>query len=83
MPPAFVGRRVAVRLSPTAVTLSCEGTEIARHRRSFVPADVILAPAHGRAIRLAREARDRLLAGDVELPEIDLARYDALAGVLS
>lgn len=78
VPPAFVGRRVAVRLGPTAVSLACEGTEIAQHRRSFVPADVVLAPAHGRAIRLAREARDRLTAGDQDLPAVDLARYDAL-----
>ncbi|MGQ0608992.1 MAG: IS21 family transposase, partial [Chloroflexota bacterium] len=68
VPPAFVGRRVAARVSPTQVRLSCEGTEIAVHRRSFVPADVVLAAAHGRAIRLAREARDRLVAGDPELP---------------
>lgn len=81
VPPAFVGRRVAARLSPSTVRLFCEGTEIAVHRRSFVPADVVLAPAHGRAIRLAREARDRLAAGDVELAAPDLARYDALAGV--
>ena len=68
-------------MTPTSIRLSSEGTAIATHRRSFVPADVVLAPAHGRAIRLAREARDRLVAGDVELPEIDLARYDALVGV--
>ena len=78
VPPAFVGRRVAVRVSPTFVRLSCEGTEIAVHARSFVPADVVLAPAHGRAIRLAREARDRLADGEPELPPIDLGRYDAL-----
>ena len=83
VPPAFVGRRVAIRVTPTSVRLSSEGSEIATHARSFVPADVVLAPAHGRAIRLARDARDRLVAGDVELPEIDLARYDALVGVLS
>jgi transposase len=81
VPPAFVGRRVTIRVTPTSVRLASDGSEIATHRRSFVPADVVLAPAHGRAIRLAREARDRLAAGDVELPEIDLARYDALAGV--
>ena len=81
VPPAFVGRRVAARVSPTTVRLWCEGTEIAVHRRSFVPADVVLAPAHGRAIRLAREARDRLTRGDVELAAPDLARYDALVGV--
>jgi transposase len=80
VPPAFVGRRVGIRVTPASVRLSCEGSEIAVHARSFVPADVVLAPAHGRAIRLAREARDRLVAGDVELPEVDLARYDALVG---
>lgn len=41
-------------------------------------ADVVLDPAHGRAMRLAREARDRLADGDVELPVVDLGRYDAL-----
>jgi len=81
VPPAFVGRRVRIRVTPTSVRLTSEGSPIAVHARTFVPADVVLAPAHGRAIRLAREARDRLAAGDVELPEIDLARYDALAGV--
>ena len=81
VPPAFVGRRVTIRVTPAAVRLASEGAEIAVHGRSFVPADIVLAPAHGRAIRLAREARDRLTGSDVELPEIDLARYDALAGV--
>jgi transposase len=78
VPPAFVGRRISVRVSPTLVRLFCEGMEVAVHARSFVPADVVLAPAHGRAIRLAREARDRLASGEPELPAIDLARYDAL-----
>jgi hypothetical protein len=83
VPPAFVGRRVAIRLDPSRVRISCESVEIATHRRSFVPADVVLAPAHGRAIRLAREARDRLREGDVELQAADLARYDALLGLVS
>jgi transposase len=78
VPPAFVGRRIAVRLGPTLVRLSCEGSEIAVHERSFVPEDVVLAPAHGRAIRLAREARDRLAHGDPELPPVDLSAYDRL-----
>ena len=78
VPPTFVGRRVAVRVSPTTVRLSCEGVEIAVHGRSFGPADVVLAPAHGRAIRLAREARDRLADGEPELPPVDLGAYDAL-----
>ena len=78
VPPAFVGRRIGVLLSPTEVRLSSEGTEIATHVRSFVPADVVLAPAHGRAIRLAREAHARLRDGEPEVPVVDLARYDRL-----
>ena len=78
VPPAFVGRRVSACVSTDTVRLFAEGGEIAVHRRSFVPADIVLAPAHGRAIRLAREARDRLADGEPELPPIDLGAYDAL-----
>ena len=81
LPPGYEQRRVQVRLSPIEVAVFSEGEEIAVHTRSFVPADVVLAPAHARALRLAREARGRLAGGDVELPEVDLARYDALVGV--
>lgn len=81
VPPGLSGRRLGVRVSLTEVVVHLEGTEIARHPRSFVPADVVLAPAHVRALRLAREASSRLASGDVELPQVDLSRYDALAGV--
>ena len=78
VPPAYADRLVAIRVTPTSVRVSAEGRAIAVHARSFVPADVVLDPAHGRAMRLAREARRRLAAGDVELTAVDLARYDAL-----
>jgi transposase len=78
VPPAYADRRLGIRVTPAEVHLTCEGRPIAVHRRSFVPADVVLDPAHGRAVRLAREARSRLAGGDVELPAVDLARYDAL-----
>jgi transposase len=78
VPPAYADRHIGIRVSPTAVRLSSEGREIAAHARSFVPADVVLLADHGRAVRLAREARDRLAGGDVELPAVDLARYDRL-----
>jgi len=81
VPPGLSGRRLQVKVSLTEVVVHLEGTEIARHARSYVPADVVLAPAHARALRLVREARSRLVSGDVELPEVDLTRYDALAGV--
>ena len=79
VPPAFVGRRVSACGSPDTVRLFAEGSEIAVHRRSFVPADVVLAPAHGRAIRLAREARDRLADGDAGAAGRSTSEpYDAL-----
>jgi transposase len=78
VPPAYAERRIGIAVTPSEVRLTCEGREIASHRRSFVPADVVLDPGHGRAMRLAREARDRLRDGDVEVPPVDLARYDAL-----
>lgn len=78
VPPAYADRRIGIRVTPHEIRLSSEGRLIASHRRSFVPADVVLDPAHGRAVRLAREAWDRLHDGDVEVPPVDLARYDAL-----
>jgi transposase len=78
LPPGYAGRRVQARVSVTEVVISCEGTKIARHRRSFVPADVVLQPAHARALRLARQAQGRLTDADFEIPPVDLTRYDAL-----
>lgn len=80
MPPGLVGRCAQVRLSLTDVVVHVEGRLVATHRRSWVPADVVLAPAHGRALRLAREARTRLVDGDVEVPAVDLGAYDAAFG---
>jgi transposase len=81
VPPGLSGRRVQARVSPTGVVIFSEGSEIARHRRSFVPADVVLDARHARALRLAREAEGRLRAADSDIPEVDLARYDSLVGV--
>jgi len=83
VPPGLSGRRVAVRTSPREIVVHLEGNQIARHRRSFVPAGVVLSPAHARALRLAREASSRLKDGDVALPGVDLTRYDALLGASS
>ncbi len=82
VPPGLSGRRVQARVSWSEVMVFSEGREIARHRRSFVPADVVLDPRHARALRLAREAEGRLRAADPEVPEVDLARYDDLVEVI-
>jgi transposase len=81
VPPGLARRRLQVRVSPSQVVVHLEGSEIARHRRSYAPADVVLDPRHARALRLAREARSRLKAGDVDLEVPDLACYDRLAGL--
>lgn len=83
VPPGLVGRRVQLRSSLTEVVVFHEGRQIARHRRSYVPADVVLAPAHARALRHASEARGRLETSSIEVPAVDLSRYDELAGVIS
>jgi transposase len=80
VPPGLGGRRVQVRIAPREVVVHLEGSEIARHRRSFAPTDVVLDPRHARALRLARQARSRLEQGDVHLPEVDLSIYDAVVG---
>ena len=82
VPPGLAGRRVGVRLSLDKVLVYLEGSLIGEHRRSYVPADVVLDPAHARALRLAREAKRALAAGDVEVAVPDLARYDAAVGAL-
>lgn len=78
LPPGLSGRRVQVRVSTTEVMVFSEGAEIARHRRSYVPADVVLDPIHARQLRLARDAHQRLNDTGPQLPAPDLARYDAL-----
>ena len=81
--PVTGGRRLSVKSSWEQVTIFSEGQEIARHRRSFVPADVVLSGQHVRALRLAREAKSRLRDADQEIPQADLSRYDDLIGVSS
>ena len=81
VPPGLAGRRVQVRLSLEQATVFLEGEVIARHARSWVPADVVIDPAHARALRLARDASRRLNHTDVVVPAVDLSRYDAAVGI--
>jgi transposase len=78
LPPGLAGRRAQIRLSLSTLVVHVDGRVVAEHHRSWVPADVVLDPAHARALRLAREAKDHLTAGDVDLPATDLSVYDVL-----
>lgn len=81
VPPRLAGRRLAVRASLTDVAVFCDGSEVARHLRSWARADVQLLPQHARELRLAREAARALTAGDVKVDVARLADYDALTGL--
>ena len=81
VPPGHAGRRVQLHASPREVVAFCDGEALARHTRSYVPADVVLDPKHVRALRLEREAKRRLETADVTMPAVNLARYDAAVGV--
>ena len=87
-----VGQRalaVSVRWPIDFMIICCEtlarftATEESLRIRSWVPADVVLAPAHARQLRQAREAAARLAARDPEVATADLGRYDTLAEVAS
>jgi transposase len=81
VPPGLSGRRVSVRLSLCELWIYLEGELIGHHDRSWVPADVVLAPEHVRALRLARLAKRRLAEGDVAVPAPDLSVYDTALGL--
>jgi hypothetical protein len=80
VPPRLAGRRLSVIATLEEVRVFCERDQVARHGRSWVKADVVLAAAHARELRLAREAAANLASGDVvvELPR--LSTYDELVG---
>ena len=81
LPPGYGLRRLQVRLSLHELAIFCEGREIARHARSYVPCDVVRDAAHMDALAAARETQKRLRGREPELEPVDLARYDALVGV--
>jgi len=64
VPPHLVGRKVAVSLSSLELVVYLDGTEIARHGRSYVPADVILAPAQEAASIRDQETSVQFSTGD-------------------
>jgi hypothetical protein len=74
-----VGRRVEVRVTLDEVTVTCEGTEVGRHRRCLAKHQSLLAPDHARILRAMRA--EAALATDTAVEERDLADYDRALGV--
>ncbi len=79
--PRVIGRRVEVRVELEWVVVTCDGTEVARHRRCLAKHRTIMDPAHGRARRALREHQASLPAPDDVVEARDLAVYDHALGV--
>lgn len=78
--PRVIGRRVEVRVELDWVVVTCDGTEVARHRRSLAKHRTILDPAHGRARRAMRE-HTAATPEVTDVEERDLNFYDQALGV--
>jgi transposase len=79
--PRYVGRRVQVRVDLDSVVVTCEGTEVARHRRCLASHQSILAPEHARILRAMRAEEAVAAEPDDDVEERDLAVYDAITEV--
>jgi hypothetical protein len=79
--PRFVGRRIEVRVTLDEVVATCEGTEVARHRRCLAKHRVLLTPDHARALRAMRAESVVTTALAAAVEERDLSVYDRITGV--
>jgi transposase len=79
--PRFVGRRVEVRVSLDEVIVSCDGTEVAGHRRRLATHQSLLAPDHARILRAMRAEQAIASPADTVVEERDLSVYDRIGGV--
>lgn len=79
--PRFVGRRVEVRVTLDEVVATCDGTEVARHKRCLAKHQTLLHPQHARVLRAMR-AEQQIAASTVDVvEERDLTVYDRALGV--
>jgi hypothetical protein len=81
--PRFVGRRIDVRVTLDEVIVTCESTEVARHRRFLGKHQTLIAPEHMRVLRTMRAEAQLAAAPTSEtfVEERDLAVYDRIAEV--
>lgn len=74
-------RRRGTRVTLDEVIATCEGTEVAWHRRCLARHQTLILPEHMRVLR-ARRAEARLAAdppADAFVEERDLSVYDRIA----
>jgi hypothetical protein len=79
--PRYVGRRVEVRVTLEEVIATCEGAEVARHRRCLAKHRSLLLPEHSRVLRAMRAEAVVSEAFNAAVEERDLTDYDRALGV--
>jgi hypothetical protein len=79
--PRAIGRLVEVRVDLQELTVTCGGTEVARHRRFYGKHRSLLHPRHAVALRRLREAEHTATVDDHDVEVRDLADYDRVLGV--
>ena len=79
--PRFVGRRIDVRVTLDEVIVTCDGTEVARHRRCLAQHQCLLAPEHARILQAMRAEQQVVDAFSAVVQERDLGDYDRILGV--
>ena len=79
--PRFVGRRIDVRVTLDEVTATCDGTEVARHRRCLAKHQSLLDVDHARVLRAMRAEAHVTPTLETAVEERDLADYDRALGV--
>lgn len=78
--PRFIGRRVEVRVTLDEVIVTCESSEVARHRRFLGKHQTLIAPEHMRILRAMRAEAALAEAPTVDtlVEERDLSVYDRI-----
>lgn len=81
--PRFVGRRVDVTVTLNQVIVTCDDTEVARHRRCLAKHQTLLTADHARTLRQIRTQAAAVAAVELAVEERDLAVYDRITEVAS
>jgi transposase len=81
--PAAVGRRIHLAADLEHVTVTCDGSEVARHERCWADHQSITDPAHAAAAAELRQARRLTSVPTVEtaVEHRSLADYDRMFGL--
>jgi transposase len=79
--PRFVGRRVEVRITLDEVVVTCDGVEVARHKRCLAKHRSLFLAEHARTLRAMRAEAIVAASFADAVEERDLTAYDRATGV--